>query len=325
MKRKSLRLKRAARAVLLVLLLCAVGTANALAQDFTVGHLNYSVNSDGTSVTEIGHVNGSSATGALVIPEWVEYEGSTYSVTSIGGSAFSGCSGFTGSLTIPNSVITIGDWAFAYCSRLSEIIVLRATPPSLGYYDVFHSTNNCPIYVLYESLNDYKTAHYNWSNYEDRIFPMAFTTVSGYGEGEVNYRFIASPLVENTAPTAVDNMITETEYDLYRFDQNEDAEWQNYKSPENTPNFFLTNGQGYLYANAEDVNLIFKGEFNEDDTKEVGLAYDANAALQIVDLQGRIIVSADVARNVSTSGMAPGLYVLRLVNGDEVRTQKMVV
>lgn len=106
---------------------------------------------------------------------------------------------------------------------------------------------------------------------------MAYSTVPGYGEGEGNYRFIASPLVANTAPTTVDNMITETAYDLYRFDQSENAEWQNYKSPENTPNFFLANGQGYLYANAEDVNVIFKGEFNEDDTKEVGLAYDANA------------------------------------------------
>ena len=56
-----------------------------------------------------------------------------------------------------------------------------------------------------------------------------------------------------------------------------DCEWQNYKFLENTPNFFLTNGQGYLYANAEDVNVIFKGEFNEDETKEVELAYDADA------------------------------------------------
>ena len=194
------------------------------------------------------------------------------SVITIGDGAFYECSGLTGSLTIPNSVTTIGSYAFSGCSGLNEAMLYNYNPPSLGSYAF--SNTSFPIYVPYKSLNDYKTAT-NWSNYEDRIFPMAYTTISDYGVGEGNYRFIASPLVENTAPTAVDNMITETPYDLYRFDQSEDAEWINYKA--NMEDFVLENGQGYLYANAEDVNLIFKGEFNEDDTKEVGLAYDANA------------------------------------------------
>ena len=111
---------------------------------------------------------------------------------------------------------------------------------------------------------------------------MAYTTISGYGEDEGNYRFIASPKMGNTAPATVNNMITETDYDLYRFDQSENAEWRNYKAN----NFTLTNGQGYLYANAEDVNLIFKGEFNENETKEVELAYDANADLSGWNLVG---------------------------------------
>ena len=195
------------------------------------------------------------------------------SVTSIRNSAFRNCSSFT-SISIPNTVTTIGDEAFRGCSGLTEIVMIGTTPPSLGSYYAFSNTNNCPIYVPYESQDAYKTAT-NWNDYEDRIFPMAYTTVAGYGEGEGNYRFIASPLVENTAPTTVDNMITETPYDLYRFDQSEDAEWQNYKAQ--TESFVLENGQGYLYANADEVNVIFKGEFNEDETKEVELAYEANA------------------------------------------------
>ena len=224
-------------------------------------------------------------TGDLVIPN---------SVTTISTMAFGYCSGFTGSLAIPNSVSTIGSYAFSGCSNFMEAILSNVTPPSLeeGAFDMEEFAGKIsieetgyPIYVPYESLNTYKTAT-NWSYYEDRIFPMAYTAISGYGEGEGNYRFIASPLVENTAPTAVDNMITETAYDLYHFDQSENDEWQNYKYPENTPNFFLTNGQGYLYANAEDVNLIFKGVFNEDDTKEVGLAYDATATFAGWNLVG---------------------------------------
>ena len=44
------------------------------------------------------------------------------SVTSIGGSAFSGCSGLT-SVTIPNSVTSIGDYAFSYCSGLTSVTI----------------------------------------------------------------------------------------------------------------------------------------------------------------------------------------------------------
>ena len=42
------------------------------------------------------------------------------------------------------------------------------------------------------------------------------------------------------------------------------------------------------------------------------------ASLQIVDMMGRVLVSTDVARNVSTSGLTPGVYVLRLINGNDV-------
>ena len=52
---------------------------------------------------------------------------------------------------------------------------------------------------------------------------------------------------------------------------------------------------------------------------------EAGAVLQIVDVLGHVVVSTDVARNVSTGGMAKGVYVLRLINGDDVKTQKIVV
>ena len=60
--------------------------------------------------------------GEVVIPESVEYEGATYSVTSIGKHAFSVCRGLT-SVIIPNSVTNIGYGSFNSCSGLISVII----------------------------------------------------------------------------------------------------------------------------------------------------------------------------------------------------------
>ena len=72
---------------------------------------------------------------------------------------------------------------------------------------------------------------------------------------------ISSPMVENQNPSSVTNM-TANKYDLFRFNQNAEMEWQNYKEHNSDPtNPFnaLVNGQGYLYANSQDVELTFVG------------------------------------------------------------------
>ena len=58
--------------------------------------------------------------GNVVIPESVTYNGTTYSVMSIGNSAFSRDHGLT-SVTIPNSVTSIGSYAFENCSGLTSV------------------------------------------------------------------------------------------------------------------------------------------------------------------------------------------------------------
>lgn len=56
-----------------------------------------------------------------------------------------------------------------------------------------------------------------------------------------------------------------------------------------------------------------------------GVGDACNTSLQVVDMTGRVIRCLDVAHNVSTSGMTAGVYVLRLINGDNVKTQKIVI
>ena len=47
----------------------------------------------------------------LTIPSYITYNSETYSVTSIGSAAFHDCSSLT-SISIPNSITSIGDFAF---------------------------------------------------------------------------------------------------------------------------------------------------------------------------------------------------------------------
>ena len=130
----------------------------AWAYDFSAtspsGHtLYYEIISGTTNVGVVRPGTGSTydnyVTGNVVIPATVTYGGTTYnvtelrsvnnygtfrdcsgltsvtipnSVTSIGNSAFSGCSGLT-SVTIPNSVTFIGEAAFVRCSGLTSVTI----------------------------------------------------------------------------------------------------------------------------------------------------------------------------------------------------------
>ena len=96
----------------------------AMAYDFPYTHqgktLYYYIISDST--VEVTYYNSNYVSGDVVIPSTVTYNGTTYSVTSIGEGAFLSCSGLT-LVTIPNSVTSISNGAFIECSGLISINV----------------------------------------------------------------------------------------------------------------------------------------------------------------------------------------------------------
>ena len=90
-----------------------------LAVEVMIGGINYELDAETKLATVIAKSSGKYS-GEVVIPESVEHEGAAYSVTSIEGYAFTGCSGLT-SVTIPNSVKSRGSGAFQDCSGLTSV------------------------------------------------------------------------------------------------------------------------------------------------------------------------------------------------------------
>ena len=111
MKTKTLKSVLAVLGVLLSL--------NAHAYDVEIDGIYYNIIKNQYGEVTSGD---SKYTGEVTIPESFEYDGVTYSVTSIGVQAFRYCSGLT-SITIPNSVTSIGSSAFYNCSGLTSITI----------------------------------------------------------------------------------------------------------------------------------------------------------------------------------------------------------
>ncbi len=77
--------------------------------------------------------------GDLIIPSTINYNGTTYSVASIGNDAFCYCSSLT-SVTIPNSVTSIGERAFSDCSGLTSVTIGNSVT-SIGDYAFYNCSS----------------------------------------------------------------------------------------------------------------------------------------------------------------------------------------
>lgn len=112
----------------LLIVLAILGFGTLSAQQFQVDQLTYGVISDNTCRI----VSASAQTPAvLVVPESVEHDGTTYTVTEIGANAFDLATSMT-SITLPATLKVIESAAFYKPTKLKDIICHATTPPDVS-------------------------------------------------------------------------------------------------------------------------------------------------------------------------------------------------
>ena len=126
-----------------------IGWLPSLAHDFEVDGIYYNITSASDFTAEVTYKDNneysSAYEGSIVIPSSVVYNNHTLKVTSIGDYAFAWSYDSLTSIEIPNSVTSIGEWAFDGCTGLTSIEIPNSVT-SIGKY-AFAYTNLTSIEI----------------------------------------------------------------------------------------------------------------------------------------------------------------------------------
>ena len=159
------------------LFLALVATTTLWAYDFHVGELYYNITSSSEPYT-VEVTDAASSITTATIPETVTYNGTTYSVTSIGEQAFLYCSSLS-SITIPNSVTSIGDGAFYGCSSLTSVTIEDGVT-IIGEY-AFYDCSSLTSIAIPNSVTSIGTAAFIYcSSLSSITIPNSVTSIGTY-------------------------------------------------------------------------------------------------------------------------------------------------
>ena len=114
----------------------------------------------------------------ITIPSIISYDGTAYSVTSIGDEAFLYCLSLT-SITIPNSVTSIGNYAFSYCSSLTSITIPNSVT-SIGDYAFANCSSLTSISIPNSVTSIGNEAFYHCSSLTSITIPNSVTSIGNY-------------------------------------------------------------------------------------------------------------------------------------------------
>lgn len=136
-------------ALLLVFVTCTGVISAEIVERVSIGELMYNLDTD-KAVAEVTYqtqdqTNYSTLSGAVVIPETVEYAESTFRVTSIDMGAFAFCENIS-AITLPVSITNIGMYAFHQCHSLSSINLPEGLV-SIGEAAFFECSSLLPITI----------------------------------------------------------------------------------------------------------------------------------------------------------------------------------
>ncbi len=122
-------------------------------------------------------------------------------MTTIGDDAFYNCSGFTGSLTIPNSVVTIGNYAFIGCGFTGSLTIGNSVT-TIGNYAFCNCsgfTGSLTIPNSVVTISNY--AFFNCSGFTGSLtIPNSVATIGNYAFMDCN-SFTGSLTIGNSVTT----------------------------------------------------------------------------------------------------------------------------
>ena len=200
--------------------------------------------------------------------------------------AFSGCSNLT-SITIPNSVTSVGGSAFKGCSNAQEIVFEGETAPTFGA-SVFDNTNNCPIYVpTAEAVRKYKAAN-NMSSYASRVQVLPIYTIT-VEANNADYGTVSGGGTFDTR-TTTSTQISATANEYYQFIRWDD-EGEGYADESRT----ITISGNATYT------AIFKRVLTVSDIVVANKEYDGTTEATVSSYQTDKLEGDDVTVNIIAS------------------------
>ncbi|MDE6317604.1 MAG: Ig-like domain-containing protein [Muribaculaceae bacterium] len=117
---------------LIFLLIFTTGITNAASVIVDQDNIRYTVDTDAGTAEVYGPGSSSTTITDLVIPDYIEYNGIQYPVTSIRKKAFYYCTNCIGSLTIGNSTLNIGESSFMGCSGFNGVLNIGNSVSTIG-------------------------------------------------------------------------------------------------------------------------------------------------------------------------------------------------